>query len=184
MTEQPSDAAASHPVAPSPGLGSSLLGAQGRLGRGAALAALGFVLLPAPARSRAATQTPRSPVALTASQLTVNEESHLHLLKHTGEALLEEGVGTGSFACRVRVSLIVGTIVHGAFTIYLKGGSISGHANARLHPGTAYSSFAGSLSFSRGTGHYVHVSGSDRLYGVLNRTSYNITVQVIGKLGI
>jgi hypothetical protein len=70
-----------------------------------------------------------------------------------------------------------------AFTIEPKsGGSIIGQGLATPHSSGRYSSFAGSLSVSHGSGRYIHAHGTGKLYGVLNRRTDQLTVQTVGKL--
>jgi hypothetical protein len=84
----------------------------------------------------------------------------------------------------VRARLTVGTnVVTAGFTIYLHGGTISGHSSAKLNAGRGeYASFGGSLTVSHGSGHYARASGSGGLFGTINRNTDNATVQVVGNL--
>ena len=71
------------------------------------------------------------------------------------------------------------------FTIYLRGGTITGHATAKLNPGRGeYASFAGALAVGHGSSHYAHAHGSGRLSGTLNRNTDDTVVQVVGQLHI
>jgi hypothetical protein len=76
----------------------------------------------------------------------------------------------------------VGSTVSAGFTIYMRGGTISGQEYAKLNPGrAAYASFSGSL-VSHGGGKYAHASGSGELFRTLDRENDNATVQPSGKL--
>lgn len=69
------------------------------------------------------------------------------------------------------------------FTIYVRGGSITGSGNASLNAGKGeYASFGGTVTVSHGSGHYAHASGTGRLYGTLRRGNEAATVQVVGQL--
>jgi hypothetical protein len=121
--------------------------------------------------------------AVAARGQTVNDTARLHLVGGSGNALIEEGHANGTLPGRTRVQLTVATIVTARFTIYVHGGSITGHGSARLHPGLhEYDSFGGSLVVTHGTGRYAHASGSGQLYGTINRSNHDAVVQVIGQL--
>ncbi|HEY7961499.1 MAG TPA: hypothetical protein VID29_06215 [Solirubrobacteraceae bacterium] len=149
------------------------------LARGLGLAAACAVALPASVAADGA-----APAARAARTLSVNDTAHLRVSSRGGSNLIEEGQATGSLPGRVRASLLLGAgTVKAGFTIYLRGGSISGHGSARLNAGRgAYASFGGSLVVSHGTGRYAHVSGSGGLYGTINRENDNAVVQVVGNL--
>ncbi len=138
----------------------------------------------------AAAQKPRAqaPAVLghAARLLVVNDAAHMTLTNPSSASatLVEEGKATGTLPGTVRARLTVGAdSVTAGFTIYLSGGTISGHSTAHLNPGKGeYASFGGSLGVSHGSGHYAHASGSGELYGTINRNTDNATVQVIGNL--
>jgi hypothetical protein len=122
--------------------------------------------------------------ARAARVLSVNDTGHLRSGGENGSTLIEEGRVTGTLPGSVRASLTLGaTTVRVGFTIYLHGGTITGHAVAALNPGKGeYASFGGTLAVSHGGGRYAHAAGSGRVSGTLNRYSYAATVQVIGQL--
>jgi hypothetical protein len=136
------------------------------------LALLAAPAISAPVRARAA------------KVLAVNDKAALHFVAENGSQTTEEGTATGTLPGTVRAQLTLGTTVLIRFTLYLRGGSISGQATAKLNPGKgAYASFGGSLHVTHGSGHYRHVSGSGGLYGTINRNQSNAaTVQVVGHL--
>lgn len=118
--------------------------------------------------------------------LVVNDDAHMTLTNPSSASvtLVEEGKATGTLPGTVRARLTVSaSSVTAGFTIYLNGGTISGHSTAHLNPGKGeYASFGGSLGVSHGSGHYAHASGNGELYGTINRNTDNATVQVIGNL--
>jgi hypothetical protein len=123
--------------------------------------------------------------ARTAHLLSVRDEGRLHMVSSSGSNLVEEGPVTGTIPGKVRVNFNIGPTVYAAFTIYVQGGgSISGKGSGSLHSTSAYSTFGGSLSVTRGTGRYAHAHGSGGLYGAINRRSstYPMTVQTTGTL--
>lgn len=123
------------------------------------------------------------PEARTARTLNVADEARLHLVHSSGELLVEEGPATGALAGIVHVRVQVSETLTGSFTIYPRGGgTITGHGSARLHSTGMYSSFAGTLTVSHGTGRYIHAHGSGGLYGTVDRRTDDMTIQTTGKL--
>jgi hypothetical protein len=123
--------------------------------------------------------------ARSARLLKVNDSGHLHLLHAYGEVINEEGKASGTLPGTVFVHMTVGAAnVTASFTIRSAGGgSIEGHGQAVLHSSTLYSSFAGTLSVSHGTGRYSHAHGTGKLYGTIERTPIkHLTVQTTGTL--
>jgi hypothetical protein len=144
----------------------------------AALASLGVA--PVLGATRPAARADR---ARAASVLDVRDEGRLHLVKESGSLLLEEGPATGTLPGTVKVRFDVGATITAQFTIYARGGgSISGHGSGRLRSTGAYSTFGGTLAVTAGTGRFRHARGSGGLYGAINRKTYALTVQTIGKL--
>jgi hypothetical protein len=119
-----------------------------------------------------------------ANVVSVKDEGHLHMVNGSeGADLIEEGSVSGTIPGRVRVDFDIGPTVNASFTIYAGGGgSISGHGKGSLHSTGLYSTFGGSLTVTRGTGRYAHAHGSGGLYGAINRKTYALTVQTVGKL--
>jgi hypothetical protein len=144
-------------------------------------------LLPAGLLS-AGTAASASPRGRLARVLSVNDTGRLHVANpnSNGETLIEEGRATGSLPGSVRASLKLGTsTVRVGFTIYLPGGTITGHGITSFNPGKGeYASFGGSISVNHGGGRYAHASGTGRVYGTINRNTDNATVQVIGQLHV
>jgi hypothetical protein len=140
----------------------------------------------APEKRTAAQAQAATVLAHAARLLVVNDEAHMTLTNPSSASatLVEEGRATGTLPGTVRARLTVGAnSVTAGFTIYLSGGTISGHSAAHLNPGKGeYASFGGSLVVSHGSGHYAHASGGGALYGTINRNTDNATVQVVGKL--
>jgi hypothetical protein len=122
-------------------------------------------------------------LARAAGTLNVRDESHMHLVRESGSLLLEEGTATGTLPGTVKVRFDVGATVSASFTIYSRsGGSITGHGMGALHSTGTYATFGGSLAVTGGTGRFRHAHGSGGLYGAINRRTYALTVQTIGKL--
>jgi hypothetical protein len=127
-----------------------------------------------------ATGTPAS--ARAARALKASDTAHLRYVKASGSSLLEEGPTTGTLPGKMRVSLDVGTTFSGSFTIYLKGGTITGHGTATPHGIGTVESFAGTLVVTKGTGRYSRAGGHAGLYGTFNRNNYALVIQTTGNL--
>src|SRR5581483_2492987 len=125
---------------------------------------------------------PAAPVARAARTVNVRDEGHLHLIRESGSLLVEEGTVSGTLPGRVKVSFNVGATITARFTIYTHGGSISGHGSGALHSTNTYSTFGGSLAVTSGSGHYARAHGTGGLYGAINRRTYALTVQTVGRL--
>lgn len=124
-------------------------------------------------------------IAYVAGTLSISDKASLALTGGSGNTLIEEGAATGTLPGKAKVSLTIATTTATSkFTLYPRGGSISGSGTVRLHTGgsVAYASFSGSLRVGHGTGRYAHVSGAGNMYGVLNRENSSTKVEVIGIL--
>jgi len=151
--------------------------AQGRLALSTALIATMLA-----ATSAGAAGTGKGPLASSARSLNVTDEARLRYHESSGSSLIEEGNATGGLPGAVKVNFTVGPTVSATFTITTHSGSLIGHGSGVLHSSGTYASFRGSMSITRGTGHYMHAHGSGGFYGVLNRKTYALTVQTTGRL--
>lgn len=120
--------------------------------------------------------------AATARTLSVDDTGDLHLLKAFGSVLLEEGHAGGTLPGQADVRMTVGPTVTASFAIKARYGTIYGSGRAVLHSSDRYSSFAGTLSVSHGTGSYADAHGGGKLYGVIDRRTSALTVQTVGVL--
>ena len=117
-----------------------------------------------------------------ARTLKATDTAHLRYVSASGSLLNEEGSATGTLPGSMRVHLNVGATFTGSFTIYTRGGSITGHGSATPHGSGTYESFAGSLTVTGGTGRYAHAHGRAGLYGTFNRDNYALVIQTTGNL--
>jgi hypothetical protein len=129
--------------------------------------------------ARAATPLTR---AHSARALKATDTAHLRYISASGSLLFEEGKASGTLPGSMRVHFSIGATMKGSFTIFAKGGSISGRGSAIPHGSGVYESFAGSLVVTGGRGRYVHAQGHAQLYGTFNRNSYALLVQTVGTL--
>ena len=100
--------------------------------------------------------------ARAARTLTLSETGHLHLTSHHGFTLNEQGSTSGTISGTIYIHLnIVSTNrVTAEVNIYPNGGSITGNANASYRPAGGVATFDGTMSVTRGSGHYGGASGS------------------------
>ncbi len=117
-----------------------------------------------------------------ARTLSVDDTGNLHLLKAFGSVLLEEGHAGGTLPGQANVRMTVGPTVTASFAIKARYGTIYGSGRAILHSSARYSSFAGTLLVSHGTGSYADAHGGGKLYGVIDRRTSALTVQTVGTL--
>lgn len=124
-----------------------------------------------------------TPNAGTARALNVTDNAQLHLTTTSGSLLVEEGSASGKLPGTLKARFRFAASVTASFTIYPRGGgSITGSGAATLHSSTTYSSFAGTIKITSGTGRYKHANGTAGLYGTYNRRTYALTVQTTGTL--
>jgi hypothetical protein len=122
------------------------------------------------------------PLARAARTLNVTDTAHLRYRGTSGSSLIEEGAATGGLPGSVKVRFNVGASVSASFTITTHQGALIGHGTGVLHSSGMYASFAGSMTVTRGTGRYRYAHGHGGFYGAINRRTYDLTVQTIGKL--
>jgi hypothetical protein len=115
--------------------------------------------------------------AVAARVLNVRDEGRLRFITSSGSELIDEGPGVGSFPGKVRVHFVYNgnPAVTARFTIFGRGGSISGRAKARL-------SNRGAFAITGGSGRYARIHGTGELFGVFTRRGYGLVVQTIGRL--
>ena len=117
-----------------------------------------------------------------ARSVRLSVTAHLHYVSSKGSYLIEEGPASGQLAGVVKARLRVTAGISGSFTLYPRGGSISGRGAGTLHESGMYASFSGSLQVVGGTGRYSHGHGGGHLYGVYNRRTLGVTIQTTGSL--
>lgn len=124
------------------------------------------------------------PQARTARVVRITDTAHLRYNedRSSGSWLYEEGSASGTLPGNMRANCNITATFRAVFTIYVHGGTISGRALAAVHGSGLYQSFGGSLTATGGTGRYAHAHGTGGFYGVLNRNTYDMTIQTTGTL--
>ncbi|HEY4452029.1 MAG TPA: autotransporter [Solirubrobacteraceae bacterium] len=135
-----------------------------------------------PGGASAAAARDSRPRGLAARTLNVTDTAHLRYRGTSGATLIEEGPASGGLAGTVKVRFDVGVSVAASFTISTPRGAVIGHGSGLLHSSGKYASFGGSMTVTRGTGRYTYAHGHGGFYGVINRQSYDLTVQTTGTL--
>lgn len=141
-----------------------------------ALALAGTLL----ANTAGAARTPSTPIpARAARTISVNDNGYLKRTHASGDIIDEAGTISGTLPGTATVRLDVGPeTVTASFTIAVHGGgSIVGSGRATIGSPGRYTSFAGTLSVTGGTGRYAHARGAGKLYGKLERRYDYLTVQ-------
>jgi hypothetical protein len=142
----------------------------------AAAGAVGALALPGVAAA-GGVETAR---AARSESLTIT--AHLRYRNAKGSFLIEEGSASGALPGTIKARIRVRADITGSFTLYTRGGSISGLGSGVLHESGVYTSFGGTLRILGGTGRYAHASGHGGLYGVYNRETLGFTIKTTGRL--
>jgi hypothetical protein len=124
------------------------------------------------------------PRAHASHALRATDKAAVHYIqtKSEGSYLYEEGGANGTLPGFMRANCDVGATFTATFTIYTRSGEIKGHAVALMHGSGRYESFAGTMTATGGTHTYVHAHGHGGFYGVLDRRTYDMTIQTTGTL--
>lgn len=130
--------------------------------------------------------TSAAPVGARAARvLAIREEGHLRYVTSSGSAIFDAGAIGGTIAGSTRVRFVYdgSPVVRAQFTIWSRGGTLAGHGEGRLsNPNSPAPSFRGRLWLTGGSGRWAHASGGGELFGVYDRRSYGLVVQVVGRL--
>ena len=119
------------------------------------------------------------PHARAARTVSVNDTGHLTRTHASGDVIDEAGKIAGTLPGTATVHLNVGPeTITASFTIQVHGGgSIVGTGRAKIGSDNRFTSFAGTLSVTGGSGRYAHARGAGKLYGTIERVSDKLTVQ-------
>lgn len=112
----------------------------------------------------------------------LKEDASLRLTKEGGTSIGERGEGWGTFRGPVTAVLTIHPErVNATFTIYPKGGSVTGRASARyvVRGSTGY--YGGTLTIIKGTGIYRHATGTNLgISGAISRQTFALSVKAHG----
>jgi hypothetical protein len=123
--------------------------------------------------------------AVAARTVNLNESGSLRLTSSHGLILNEKGTASGTIKGSIYIHLNVSSTnrVTAEVSIYPSGGSLTGNGSANYRVTGSNASFAGTLSITRGTGHYAHARASGlRFTGTIARKTDAVTVHVSGRL--
>ncbi|HEX4837579.1 MAG TPA: hypothetical protein VFV03_03515 [Solirubrobacteraceae bacterium] len=123
-------------------------------------------------------------VARQAKKVYLVENAQLRLT-HNNEyesTLGERGQATGTFNAPVTAALTLSPAhVKATFTIYPRGGSISGTAQANYIVKGSTGYFGGTLTITHGAGAYRHASGKNLgISGTIDRQHFNMSIKAHG----
>lgn len=120
--------------------------------------------------------------AHTARTVFLHEDASLRLTKEAGSTIGERGDGSGTFRAPITAVLTIHPEhVNAVFTIYPKGGSVTGRASANyiVRGSTGY--YGGTLTITKGSGIYRHAAGTNLgVSGTINRYSFALSVKAHG----
>lgn len=124
------------------------------------------------------------PVAHMARTMRATDEAHLRYIrsKSSESRLFEEGAVSGTIPGSLHAECYIGATFTASVTIYTHDGTIKARGTASPHNSSLYTSFAGTLTITGGTGRYTHAHGHAGLYGIFDRRTYALTVQTTGQL--
>lgn len=112
----------------------------------------------------------------------LREYASLRVTKEGGSSISERGQGWGTFRGSITAFLTIHPEhVNATFTIYPKGGSVTGRASASyiVRGSTGY--YGGTLTIIKGTGIYRHASGSNLgISGTISRQTFALSVKAHG----
>ncbi len=120
--------------------------------------------------------------ARAARTVYLREYGNLRFTGEGSETLYERGAGTGTFRGTIVADLrLHAKSVDATFTIYSKGGSVTGQAHAAfvIQGSTGY--YGGTLKITKATGAYRHAKGENvGVSGTINRQTFALTVKANG----
>lgn len=125
-------------------------------------------------------------IAREAKKVQLSESAQLKFTREDGSALVEYGQATGTYNAPVNTILTIHpTSVTATVTLFPKGGSITGTAQANYIVKGSTGYFGGTFTISHGTGSYRHASGKALgISGTINRETFAMTVKAHGEINL
>lgn len=153
--------------------------AAARSAMGAALALAALLVASGPSSTAPALAATKAKAART---VYLVETGRLSLTKEGESTLSERGRASGTFSGTLLARLTLSANhVSAVFTIYPKGGSITGRAYARFVAKGSTVYYGGTLSIVHGTGAFSHASGSNiGISGTISHLTFALTVKAHG----
>jgi len=118
-----------------------------------------------------------------AGSTSVTEHVTLKLVKRTGSTKLEHrGRATGSVAGPVRsvITLSHSVVLRGTVTISTSRGKLRLEVDGRARSLELRTRFTGSATIAGGTGRYANARGKGTFKGVVNRSTWAVTIDATG----
>jgi hypothetical protein len=117
------------------------------------------------------------------SSMKVTEHVTLKLVKRTGSTKFEHsGRASGTVAGSVRsvITLSHSVVLRGTVTITTSDGKLRLKVDGRARSLELRTKFNGSATIAGGSGRYTHARGSGTFNGVVNRSTWNTTIDAKG----
>jgi hypothetical protein len=146
---------------------------------------LGAAVLAAPSSAVSAGPARGAPVAASARTMPLNLTVKMHLVGRPGHVLTEQGSVAGTFAGSAysRNIALLSNKGESTFTLYAKGGTLSGRSTSHGHVVGATAYFTGTVTITSGTGTWAHATDSQLQFsGTFDRQNYNVIDHVTGTL--
>jgi len=114
------------------------------------------------------------------------EHGRLKFYSERGATLIEHGTAYGTYTATMVADLTIRSkSVSATVTIYPRGGSITGSADASYSIVKNLGYFGGALSLGRGTGRYSHIAEVNHkplgISGIVNRDTLEVEVKASGE---
>lgn len=124
--------------------------------------------------------------ARSARVVRLEEHGRLKFSSERGSTLIERGTAYGTYTATMVADLTIRSkSVTATVTIYPRGGSITGSANATYKIVRNLGYFGGTLNLGRGTGRYSHIAEVGHkplgVSGVINRVNFEVEVKANGE---
>lgn len=128
-----------------------------------------------------------TPVGTAARTANLSEKARLRFISERGSTLVERGYAYGTYNAPIVAYLTIHSkSVTAQVTIYPRGGTISGSADANYKIVKNLGYFGGSFELGHGTGRYSHVVEARRkplgISGLINRENFEVEVKASGEV--